>query len=87
MSNVSPEQRLEWVENPVTLKALELAQEELKDILDTPIIDCLFHGDPNKTQENIVNLEARASAWETLIYVLTGDWSYFVEPEEPEDEE
>ena len=73
---VSKKQRAEWTENPVRLELLKLAQAELTRIVETSCVDCLAHGEPNKTHENIVELEARAKAWYSLIEVLGGDWDY-----------
>jgi len=82
---VSNQQRTEWTENPVTTELLDLSTAELKKILETPILDCLCHGEPDKTHESVVNLEARGFAWLTLIDVLKGDWSYFEEIEDDSD--
>ena len=78
---VSKQQRTEWTENPVTIELLGLSESELKKILETPILDCLCHGEPDKTHESVVNMEARGFAWLALIDVLKGDWSYFEEIE------
>jgi len=64
---------------------LELCKQELQDIKDTTVVDCFFPGEPQKTQENIVELESRERFWESWVAVLSGDWSYF-EEEEEEDE-
>ena len=83
---VSKQQRTEWTENPVTTELRKLSETELKKILETPILDCLCHGEPDKTHESVVNLEARGFAWLTLIDALQGDWSYFEEIENVSDE-
>ena len=80
----SEKQRLEWTENPVTLELLNLVKNELIEIVSTNPSDCLIYGDPFKTHENIVDLQARENAFATLQLVLEGDWEYF---EEIEDEE
>ena len=77
LQRVSNEQITEWVENPVTIKAKEEVEAEIARILDTPAVECLYHGEPQRTQENLVELETKAWAWKTLLDVLEGDWSYF----------
>lgn len=81
---ISDKQREEWAENPVTLELLRLVKNELKQIVLTPTQDCLFYGDPYKTHENLVELDARSHAFATLQLALEGDWDYF---EEETDEE
>ena len=76
---VSQKQILEWTENPVTLALVDKVSIELRKIMDTPAGECLVHGNPNHTHENLVNLETRAHAWADLYIALEGDWSYFEE--------
>jgi len=82
MSRVSQEQIQDWTENPVTEALAALLVEELESIQNTPIVDTLFYGEPIKTHENLVNLQARAVAWSDLVDLLGGDWSYFEEDED-----
>ena len=81
---ISEKQKEEWTENPVTLELLKLVKQELQEIILTPTKDCIFYGDPFKTHENIVELDARSYAFATLQLALEGDWEYF---EEETDEE
>ena len=81
---ISREQINEWTENPVTIRLKEEANKELREIQQTPITDCLFPGKPHKSQENLVELEARERVWESWVSLLEGDWAYF---EEVEDEQ
>ncbi len=76
---VSQKQVEEWTVNPVTLALRDKVELELQDIMDEPAGDCLVHGDPNKTQENLVKLETRAHSWASIYLALGGDWSYFEE--------
>jgi len=76
MSRINEKQRTEWTENPVTIKLRELVEKELKQVLETPILDGLVHGEPQKTQDNLVSLEERGLMWITLTDLLKGDWSY-----------
>lgn len=84
MNQVSKEQIQDWTENPVTEYLAALLQEELERIQETPVVDTLVYGEPIKTHENLVNLEAREQAWSDLVMLLGGDWSYFEEEEEDE---
>lgn len=77
----TPEQLEDWAEGPVTVALLGLCEKELQLIRDTSATDCLFYGDPQKTQENLVNLETRENVWASWVAVLSGDWSYFEEEE------
>lgn len=81
---ISKEQIQDWTENPVTEYLAELLQIELRSIKETPVTNALFYGDPQKTQENLVELEAREMAWVDFYSFLSGDWSYFEEEEEDE---
>ncbi len=80
----SNQQIEDWIDNPVTISLRELFEKEFADIQGTAATDCLFRGEPQKTQENLVELEARESVWELLVALLGGDWSYFIEEEEDE---
>ena len=81
---ITREQMIEWAENPVTEFLATLIGEELKDIQDTPITDCLVVGEPIKTHENLVEIEARERVWVDVLEVLKADWSYFIEEDEDE---
>lgn len=84
MNRVSKQQTVEWADNPVTLKLLDLCKTELSDIQETSITDCLIAGNPHKSHENLVELEARERVWESWVAVLSGDWDYFEEEDEDE---
>jgi hypothetical protein len=79
---VSPNQINEWTENPVTLKLLELVNEELTEIVSTPPAQCLHYGDPNKTQESLIMQDVKAFTFATIRLALEGDWEYFGESED-----
>ena len=82
MSKVKQTQIVDWAEGPVTIELLAHCNSELENIQQTSVIDCYVAGDPQKTQENIVELEARERIWATLTFLLGGDWSYFEEDED-----
>lgn len=75
----------EWAENPVTIELCKLAKEEFEKIQNKPVTDCLFVGEPVKTHENIVELEARERVWSDWIAFLEGDWDYFSEDDDDRD--
>ena len=79
---VTKDQIADWAENPVTIELLSLCEQELSDIRETSVVDCFYPGDPQKTQENLVELEARERFWESWIAALSGDWTYFEEEED-----
>lgn len=82
--SLSQDQVLEWAENPVTLALLELICDEIDRIEATPVINCLAPGEPQKTQDNLIDLTARAYTWDTIREVLEGDWSYLTEEDDDE---
>ena len=77
----SRQQIEDWKESPVTEALLAEFEDELVDIRDRSATDCLVYGEPQKTQENIVGLEAREHVFANLVAILSGDWSYFEEGE------
>jgi hypothetical protein len=70
---------VEWTENEATQELLNLVKHELKQIVMTPMVDCLVNGEPSKSHENLVELDARAHSFATFQIALEGDWSYFEE--------
>ena len=79
---ISKEQIQEWLESPVADHLADLVNTELQEIRDTPITQAVCYGEPVKSHENLVELQARELAWVELALVLDGDWSYFEEEEE-----
>jgi len=71
------EQVVEWLENPVTEFLLDAVKKEVELIRHTPATEVLVCGEPNKTHENVVNLEARLSVWVDWIDFLEGNWDLF----------
>lgn len=71
------EQVNEWLENPVTLFLLSEIKKEVELIRQTPTTDCLVMGDPNKSHENLVELEARERVWGDFVDFLEGNWDLF----------
>ncbi len=71
-----------WAESEVTKTLLAEVKREIIRIRATPITDCLYAGDPVKTHENVVELEARERVWLEWEFFLAGDWSYFEDEDE-----
>ena len=72
---VSDKQRQEWTRNPVTLALKELCEKEFKEIQFIVVSDCIVRGEPQLTQENLVELSCRELEWGGFIQFLEGDWS------------
>lgn len=72
----------DWVESPVTEAILELCKKEVEEIRGRSATDCLFYGEPQKTQENLIGLEAREAVFANWVAILSGDLSYFEEDDE-----
>jgi len=79
---ISNQQIRDWTENPVTEELLKLVEGEFESINDTNETECLVRGDPQKTQENLVELAARELEFEFFIELLKGQWEYFEEEED-----
>ena len=83
MSNeITTQQINDWAENPTTVALKVLIEQELKNIKDTPVTNCLVAGNPTQSHENLAELEARERVWDNLVEFLSGDWAYFEEEEE-----
>ena len=67
----------EWLHDPVTREVLKLVRETIEEIKETPYIDLFYPGEPQKTQENLVQLHERLYVWERWEEIFSGDFSYF----------
>ena len=81
---LSEEQLREWTEGHVTTLLAELCRAELERVENTPVMECLMAGEPDKTHENLVELEARARCFSEWVAFLEGDWDYLLEVDEDE---
>ena len=79
---LSKEQTLEWLEHPVTLTLRDFFKKELEDIVGTPTLDCLVWGEPQKSQENLIDLEARERTMTEMVAFLDGDFDELGESSE-----
>ncbi len=78
MSRVSSEQLQEWVDNPVTAVLYRLCEQELHNVRDITDIDCLFRGDPQKTQERLIERATKEDEWIVFQYLLKGEWKEYL---------
>jgi len=81
---ISEEQVKEWTQNPVTIALKDLCNQEIDRIATTPPSIMMVEGEPMKTHENIVELEARERCWIEWATFLEGDWEYLLEVDENE---
>lgn len=70
---VSKEQVLEWLENPVTLAFKYFAQLSIEEIEGSRGLDVYIKGDPQATQENMAQLNGEYVVWQDVIEALEGE--------------
>jgi hypothetical protein len=75
MNRVSNKQIQEWTENPVTLALKDALQLGLDDIAGSSPTNCLVRGEPELTQENLIESATQELEWTLFIDLLSGDWS------------
>ena len=73
------ERIVEWVNDPVTRYLLKLFEQEFDDICSVEAVDCFVPGQPQKTQENLIELEARQRCWGEMVSFLKGEWDDLAE--------
>ena len=72
---VTKQQIDEWTENPVTVALKELYRKDLTKILESPDTDCLIRGNPQASQENLIDQAAREVEIINVIDTLEGGWA------------
>jgi len=77
---------MEWVENPVTLALKELCEQEFLSIAQAPLSNSLVRGEPELTQENLIENACRELEWSTFLDLLEGDWENLELDDDSEDE-
>ena len=83
---VTKEQILEWIDNPVTLVVRKLSLWECNNTKWMPISDCWCPGEPQKTQEQLLENRIKLDEWTAFINVLDGKLKdTFVLDDESED--
>ena len=78
MSRISQDQLTEWVDNPVTVALWWLYERELNDTRSITEIDCLFRGNPQKTQERLIERAAKEDELIVIQSVLKGEWKKYL---------
>jgi hypothetical protein len=63
-----------------------LVRKELEAIKETSQTDCYVAGNPQLTQENILDLTARETMWAIAEEIFGGDFSYLEEEDESDSE-
>ena len=71
---VTKQQIDEWTENPVTVVLKELYTKDLTRIQESPPTDCMIRGNPQASQENLIEQAARELEIVNVIDTLEGDW-------------
>ena len=71
---VSEQQKTEWTENPVTLALKLLLIEEFDRVGKSPVTNCLIRGEPQLTQENLIEQACRELEIYSFIHALDGNW-------------
>lgn len=74
---MKPEQVNDWTENPVTIYIKEQIELEIKTLQETPITEYLCAGDPQETQERMIESDTKARVWAELVDLLNGDMEMF----------
>ena len=72
MSRVNRQQISEWVDHPVTLVVRKLSKRECENTKWMPISDVLYRGNPQKTQEQLIENAEKLTHWSAFVNVLDG---------------
>ena len=72
---VSEQQKTEWTENPVTIALKELYELEYWRTINSPVTDNFIRGEPQLTQENLVEKACKEHEIYTMMQALEGNWS------------
>ncbi len=75
---INSEQIQEWVDNPVTGVLWRLCEQELSNAQDVSPADCLFSGDPQKTQERLIAQAVKEDEWVVFQNLLKGIWKEYL---------
>ena len=76
MSRVSRQQIKEWTDNPVTIALKWLCMRELNNTRSVTAADCLKWGDPQKTQEQLIEQSTKDHEWTAFLNLVNGYWKY-----------
>ena len=64
------------MENPVTVALKWLCTKELSNIRSVTAADCLLRGDPQKTQEQLIEQATKEDEWAAFLNLVNGYWKY-----------
>ena len=78
MSRVSKEQIKEWVDNPVTVALKWLCTKELNNTRDITVADCIYRGEPQKTQERLIEQANKEDEWLVFLDLLQGRFKWYL---------
>lgn len=74
MSNqVSKQQIIEWIENPVTIAFKHIAKYERDELMNNRGVDAYHPFEPQKTQEILAGLNGAVDTWDFVIEALEGE--------------
>ena len=82
MSKVSSEQIQAWTENPVTIELKNQVLFELERITETSPSEHLVRGEPQLSQENLIESLTKEFEWQTFAELLEGDWDVLEEEDD-----
>ncbi len=82
MPEVTKEQVLEWIENPVTLAFKAVAEFEISENIAAKGLRAYHPFEPEKTQEILAGLSGAEEAWVEVVEALEGEGIMEEEDEE-----
>jgi len=82
MPEVTREQVLEWIENPVTLVFKKVAELELSETIEAQGLKSFMPFEPQRTQELLAGLNGADEVWSMIVEALEGEGIMEEEDEE-----
>ncbi len=70
---ISDKQRIDWLDNPVTIDFRGKIEEAMGECMADRGIDSYFKGEPNKTQEALAQIVGALQAFDIVIEALGGE--------------
>ena len=70
---ISDKQRIEWLENPVTIEFTKIIIASRDECLQDKGIESYHRGEPNKTQEALAEISGAVEAFDIVIEALGED--------------
>ncbi len=82
-----PQNRIaEWTEGEATRELLSQVRRH-RAALSQPGLSVYFPGEPQKTQDILSQISGAVDTWETIEALLEGDWTFFEDYDEEDDDE